>query len=127
VPADVLGIDDMPQLVLNSDRLESGTAPGMEARSEGNGGLANGRRIPREDFSAPFSGGRVCFGGAVFSGSDVNFGDAKFSGSTVDFAKAKFSGGTVDLSRAWDWSQPPKFGFTGAPPETLKLPEGWRR
>jgi hypothetical protein len=71
---------------------------------------------------AKFSGGMVNFGLAEFSGGIAHFGRAEFSGSQVLFADAKFSGGNVDFSDALDWSCPPEFPWTGAPPSGVKLP-----
>lgn len=97
---------------------------------------------------ARFSGGEVSFRGAQFSGSDVYFRDARFSrpstvdfsyaqftggtvtfhraqfsGGTVYFREAGFSGGTVDFSHPDDWSFPPVFPWTDAPPPGVKLPK----
>jgi uncharacterized protein YjbI with pentapeptide repeats len=71
---------------------------------------------------AQFSGGRVDFGRAEFSGGTVYFGHAEFSGATVSFDHARFSGGTVDFSDPSDWSFPPTFPWTDAPPVGVKLP-----
>jgi hypothetical protein len=72
---------------------------------------------------AEFSGGTVDFSFAKFSGGMLDFGFAKFSGGTVRFGGAEFSGPTVDFSRAADWSFPPAFPWTSAPPPGVKLPK----
>jgi hypothetical protein len=71
---------------------------------------------------AQFSGGTVDFSGAQFSGGTVYFKRAKFSGGTVDFGDSQFSGATVDFSNPGDWSFPPRFPWTDAPPSGVKLP-----
>jgi uncharacterized protein YjbI with pentapeptide repeats len=73
--------------------------------------------------SAEFSGGTVEFGRTAFSGGTVSFIDARFSGGTVDFNGAEFSGGRVDFSGAGNWSFPPAFSWTDAPPHGVKLPK----
>jgi hypothetical protein len=87
------------------------------SRAEFSGGLVS--------FSiATFSdGGEVSFVGARFSGGAVSFDGAKFSGGQLDFKSAEFYGGEVDFSGAADWSFPPKFPWTGTPPQGVKLPE----
>jgi uncharacterized protein YjbI with pentapeptide repeats len=70
---------------------------------------------------AEFFGGTVNFRGAEFSGGTVNFSGGEFSGSAVYFDHAVFSGGEVDFSRASDWSAPPIFPWTDAPPSGVKL------
>jgi len=70
-----------------------------------------------------FSGGLVSFDDAQFVGSTVSFREALFSGGTVYFDGAQFSDGEVDFSSVSDWSHPPIFDFTGAPPPALTLPE----
>jgi uncharacterized protein YjbI with pentapeptide repeats len=91
---------------------------------------------------ADFSGGMVNFGGvaklpdssiayfgyeqyggsAQFSGATLGFDRAQFSGGKIDFTSAKFSGGELDFSNAGDWSFPPAFPWTDAPPSGVKLP-----
>ena len=82
---------------------------------------------------AQFSGGTVNFGrvqfptgatvdGAQFSGGTVSFVGASFSRSRVTFDGAQFSGGKVDFSDAGDWSLPPEFPWTDAPPPGVQLP-----
>jgi uncharacterized protein YjbI with pentapeptide repeats len=71
---------------------------------------------------AKFSGGIVNFSLAEFSGGTVHFGGAQFSGSRVLFADAKFTGGTVVFTDPMDWSCPPEFPWTGAPPSGVQLP-----
>jgi uncharacterized protein YjbI with pentapeptide repeats len=73
-------------------------------------------------YGAEFSGGTVSFSFAEFSGGTVSFNSAEFSGGEVSFNGAKFSGGTVDFSRVTDWSHPPRFDWTGAPPAGVELP-----
>jgi hypothetical protein len=46
-----------------------------------------------------------------------------FSGGDVGFSEAEFSGGTVDFSGTSDWSRPPEFPWTDAPPPGVKLPK----
>jgi uncharacterized protein YjbI with pentapeptide repeats/uncharacterized membrane-anchored protein YhcB (DUF1043 family) len=70
-----------------------------------------------------FVGSRIDFSDAQFSGAMIDFKLARFSGGAVDFSSAEFSGGTVDFSDAVDWSPPPAFPWTGAPPPGVKLPE----
>jgi hypothetical protein len=43
--------------------------------------------------------------------------------SVPRFAEAEFSGGTVDFSDPWDWSFPPEFPWTDAPPPGVNLPK----
>lgn len=69
---------------------------------------------------ARFSGGRISFSGARFSGGTVYFVGGQFSGRMVDFDHAEFSGGRVDFSGADDWSSPPAFPRTDAPPAGVK-------
>jgi hypothetical protein len=70
-----------------------------------------------------FSGGTVTFEEAEFSGATVTFEGAKFSADGVHFEGAEFSGGQVDFSKVDDWSHPPVFGWSGAPPAVVLLPE----
>jgi hypothetical protein len=71
---------------------------------------------------AQFSRGGVSFYLAEFTGSHVDFSRAQFSGGQVNFVDAHFDGGTVDFSNAYDWSSPPAFSWTDAPPRGVKLP-----
>ena len=82
---------------------------------------------------ARFAGGKVYFGGAQFSGGEADFAGARFSGGQVWFSRARFSrgeapiaagfaGGAVNFSHARDWSSPPAFPWTDAPPAGVELP-----
>ncbi len=73
--------------------------------------------------NATFSGGDVDFSYAEFSGGLTSFFNATFSGGLVGFMNATFSGGEVGFSRAADWSVPPEFPWTDAPPPGVKLPK----
>jgi hypothetical protein len=66
--------------------------------------------------------GEVGFRGARFSGGRVDFSFTRFSGGTVRFSRAEFSGGEVDFTDPRDWSVPPAFSWTGAPPQGVILP-----
>jgi uncharacterized protein YjbI with pentapeptide repeats len=70
-----------------------------------------------------FSGACTEFYGAEFSRGQVDFRRAKFSGGKVNFDRAEFSGGEVDFSNPGDWSVPPQFPWTDAPPPGVKLPK----
>jgi uncharacterized protein YjbI with pentapeptide repeats len=71
---------------------------------------------------AQFSAGAVDFRSAEFSSGRVDFRGAGFSGSLVDFRGAQFSGSLVDFRDSRSWSQPPVFGWEGAPPVGVTLP-----
>lgn len=71
---------------------------------------------------AKLSAGEANFTDATFSGGQVNFERAEFSGSSVDFRRATFSGGYIYLEGVSDWSVPPKFDATEAPPSGVHLP-----
>ena len=83
---------------------------------------------------AHFSGGTVRFGTAdisggaayipaQFNGGLIDFSGAEFSGGRVDFDGALFSGAKVDFHAPLDWSSPPIFPWTDAPPKGVQLPD----
>jgi uncharacterized protein YjbI with pentapeptide repeats len=73
--------------------------------------------------AAEFSGGIVGFSGARFSGGEVSFRGARFSGGIVSLSSAVLVGGMVDFSEPGDWSCPPTFPWTDAPPSSVMLPK----
>jgi uncharacterized protein YjbI with pentapeptide repeats len=102
----------------------SGGRVGFSAEFSGTKVYFGGARFSGGDVhfvDAEFSGGEVDFVGASFSGGAVDFGRARFSGGQVDFSGAEFSGGEVDFGNATDWSFPPAFPWTDAPPPGVKL------
>jgi uncharacterized protein YjbI with pentapeptide repeats len=84
---------------------------------------------------AEFTAGEVLFEGAEFADGLVDFAGARLIGTTVNFAAqhlptvyttvpaARFTGGTVDFTHAAQFSDPPRFGLSSAPPGLL-LPPG---
>jgi uncharacterized protein YjbI with pentapeptide repeats len=72
---------------------------------------------------AEFAHGLVDFTGAVFLGSEVNFAERHLETIYFTAGPARFSGATVDFSQVADFSVPPRFGLTTAPPGLL-LPDG---
>lgn len=75
------------------------------------------------DFShAKFSSGTVSFFSAEFSGGFIDFTEGAFFVGMVDFKNAKFSGSDVNFSNPVDWSIPPRFPWSGRPPQGVTLP-----